>query len=87
MAQTVIKSNYIVMAKEEWCPDMTPLIAAEFRGIAEQFAAYWTETNHKIFRRTCQAGVYDGQTGQLLTGYKDGQIIINNQRKAAPIKN
>lgn len=83
MAETVIKSNYIVMSKEEWSAEMIPLITAEFRGIAEQFAAYWTETTSKTFDRNSQAGVYDGHTGELLTGYRNGEIIIRSRRKAA----
>lgn len=78
METAVIEINYIVMSKEEWSSEMIPLIAAEYRGIAEQFAIYWTESTHKTFNRTSQAGVYDAHTGELLTGYKNGEIIKKN---------
>ena len=80
METAIIKTEYIVMSKEEWSADMVPLIAAEFRGVAEQFAAYWTDTHHRTFNRNCQAGVYDAHTGELLTGYKNGSIIIQTGR-------
>lgn len=71
----IIAQNYIVAASSEWTAEMVPLIAADFQGIAEQFAQYWTRETYRIFRKPCQAGVYDGKTGQLLTGYKNGERI------------
>lgn len=79
--EPVIKQNFVVMSKEEWTAEMVPLIAAEFRGIAEQFAAYWTETHHNLLGRNSIAGVYDGITGELLNGYRNGTEIIGIRRK------
>lgn len=70
-----IVGKYIVASGAEWTTDMIPLIAADFQGIAEQFAEYWTKENFRIFGKPSSAGVYDGRTGKLLTGYKNGQKI------------
>ena len=80
MAETVIKQNFVVMSKENRTAEIIPLIAAEFRGIAEQFAAYWTETHHNLLGCNGVAGVYDAHTGELLTGYKNGEIIFKAKR-------
>lgn len=80
--EKVIKQNYIVAASSEWTPEMIPLAAMDSQGIAEQFAEWWTKDTFRIFRKSCQAGVYDGQTGQLITGYKNGQKVpIDGSRK------
>ena len=71
----IIKQNYIVAASSEWTAEMVPLAAMDSQGIAEQFARWWTEDTWRIFRKSCQAGVYNGQTGKLITGYKNGQKI------------
>ena len=76
----IIKQNYVVMAQEEWSADPVPIIAAEWEGIANQFAIYWTESNHRTFGRISQAGVYDGRTGELITGYRNGEIIFKAKR-------
>lgn len=73
--EKIIEGKYIVAARSEWTSEMIPLIASDFSGIAEQFAAYWTQENHQIFHRPTTAGVYDGKTGQLLIGYRDGERI------------
>lgn len=87
MAQrAMIEPRYIVMAVMEWSADMIPLAAMEMQGIADDFAIHWTKEHHEIFHKTCSAGVYDGITGKLLTGYRNGELIINNQRKAAPVQ-
>lgn len=77
----IIKQNYIVAASSEWTAEMVPLIAADFQGIAEQFAQYWTKETYRIFQKPCQAGVYDGKTGILLTGYRNGERVNLQAKK------
>lgn len=82
MAQrTIIEPQYVVMAAVEWSADMIPLAAMEMQGIANDFAIYWTEHNHRIFGRSFSAGVYEGKTGKLLIGYRDGEIIYKEKHE------
>lgn len=70
-----IVGKYIVEVPAEWTSDMVPLIAADYQGIAEWFAKWWTWENFRIFKTASKAGVYDAKTGKLLVGYVNGERI------------